>query len=153
MSNPQNPAPLLPSQNLWSARGICGTQAWKTPVRETSSERAAWNASKTNDAERRAARAAKAANAHRKGANRVVEEVTAVTKRKRIVGAKNNKRKKKQINAKELKEGKQSMCIRTRPILAKQSRPMMILVLNPPMAMTMTTTTKTTMMMMMMETK
>jgi hypothetical protein len=88
MPNPQNPAPSLLSQNLRSARGVCGTPSgWKTPVRETPSERAARKASETKDAERRAARAAKVAIKHRKEAE--------------VVGAKNNKRKKKQTRANE----------------------------------------------------
>ena len=52
------------------------------------------------DAERRAARADKA-NKHRKQAERVVEEVGEVPTRKRVVGAQNYKRKKKQSNAEE----------------------------------------------------
>ncbi len=32
MQSPQNPAPLSPSQDLQSARGICGTPACKTPI-------------------------------------------------------------------------------------------------------------------------
>jgi hypothetical protein len=52
------------------------------------------------DAERRAARADKA-NKHRKQAERFVEEVGEVPTRKRVVGAQNYKRKKKQSNAEE----------------------------------------------------
>ena len=76
---------LSPSQNLRSVRGICGTPACKTQ-----SERA------VKDAERREARADKA-NRYRKQAERFVEEVGDVTtRRKRVVGAQNNKRKKNQ---------------------------------------------------------
>ena len=66
MPNPQNLAPLFSSQNLRSARGICGTAAL-----------------------------ADKANKHRKQAKRFVEEVGEVTTRKRVAGAQNNKRKKK----------------------------------------------------------
>jgi hypothetical protein len=96
-----DPAPLLPSQTLRSARGVRGTPACKTTVRETPSERAARKASGTKDAERCAAGAAKVAYKNRKEAKRVVEEVVEVTMRKRVLGAKNNKRKKKHTSAKE----------------------------------------------------
>jgi hypothetical protein len=101
MPNPRNPIQQSsPSQNLRSARGVGGKQAGKRPAvretppdRETQSERAARKASEANkDAERRAAHAAK--------------EVSEVTKRKRVVGAKKNKRKKKQTKAKESKKKK-----------------------------------------------
>jgi hypothetical protein len=105
MPNLWNPAPSLPSQNLRSARGVRGTPSGRiTPVCETPSERAARKASETKDAERHAARAAKVANKHRKEAERVVEEVAEVTGRERVVGAKNNKRKKKQTKAKHSKK-------------------------------------------------
>ena len=105
MPNPRNPAPSLPSQNLRSARGVCGAPPGrKTPVRKPPSERPARKASETKDAERRAARKDKSSQQYRKEAKRVVEEVAEVTGRKRVVGAKNNKRKKKQTKAKEPKK-------------------------------------------------
>jgi hypothetical protein len=62
------------------------------------------------DAERRAARADKARK-HRKQAKRFVEEFWEVTIRKRVVGALNNNRKKKQSNTKESeKENNANVC-------------------------------------------
>ena len=52
------------------------------------------------DAERHAALADKA-NKHRKQAKKFVEEVGEATTRKQVVGAQNNKMKKKQLNPKE----------------------------------------------------
>jgi hypothetical protein len=72
MPNLRNPAPLSPSQNVRSARGICRTPACKTQL-----ERAARKASEMKDSESRAALAEKAIK-HREQAERFVEEVGEV---------------------------------------------------------------------------
>ena len=126
MPNPQNPALASPSQNLRSSsRGVRKPPADQTPVRETPLERAARREAEKKKAERRAAKAAEAAKAAKAvkaakaaeaaAAAKAAEAAAAAkateaaakasTKRKRVVGA-GNRRKKRQKKTKESKKTK-----------------------------------------------